>query len=376
VSWRVPVASPDLGADEVAAVRAVVERGWVTQGPEVQGLEQGFARLVGVRHAVATSSGTGALHTALIALDVGRGDEVVTTPLSCIASANPILFQGARPVFADVEPDTYNLDPVRVEKVLTPRTKAILPVHLFGHPADVDPLLELAASRGIPVIEDCSQATGATYRGAPVGCRGRVGVFSLYANKIVTAAEGGIAVTDDDELAARMRAIRNFGQRPGEHFVHAYLGANYKLSDLHAAIGRAQLAKIGGYVDARRRTAAALAAALAGLAGSIERLPVERPWARAVPFAFHVLFRSVAAKVRAEAALREASVETRPFFSLIPAEAPYRALGYEPLDTPVAADIHPRGLYVSASPDLTEADIALIASVLSAVAREPGAGGL
>ena len=179
----------------------MVESGWITQGPKVRELEAGFARLCGTAHAVATNTGTAALHVALLALEIGADDEVITTPLSCIASANPILFQGARPVFADVDPETYNLDLAEMSRRVTPRTKAILPVHLFGHPVDMDPLMDLARLHGLVVIEDASQATGALYKGQPVGGLGHVGCFSLYANKIVTSGEGGMAVTRDEALA-------------------------------------------------------------------------------------------------------------------------------------------------------------------------------
>jgi perosamine synthetase len=369
MTWRIPVARPDIGPDEIQAVNAVMESGWITQGAKVRELEAAFTRLCGTDHAVATNTGTAALHVALLGLDVGVEDEVITTPLSCIASANPILFQGARPVFADVDPETYNLDLTQVAKRITSRTRAILPVHLFGHPVDVDPLLELALSAGLPVIEDASQATGASYKGRRVGGFGRVGCFSLYANKIITSGEGGMLVTNDEALALRMRAIRNFGQIPGQHFRHAFLGGNYKMTDVCAAIGCAQVGKIDAYIAGRRRQVAALNAALGGLDDFIERLPTERSWASAAPFGYHMLFRTAGIRQRAEDALHAAGIETRPFFSLITAEEPYRSIGFDPADTPVAADLVARGLYVSASPDLTEEDRAHIAETLRAVAR-------
>jgi perosamine synthetase len=338
----------------------------------VRELEAAFARLCGTAHAVATNTGTAAVHVALLGLGVGPDDEVITTPLSCIASANPILFQGARPVFADVDRETYTLDAADVEKRITPRTRAILAVHLFGHPADMASLCEVARAHRLAVIEDASQATGAEYRGRRVGAFGDVGCFSLYANKIVTSAEGGMLVTDDAELAERMRAIRNFGQRPGEHFRHAFLGGNYKMTDVCAAIGCVQMTKLDDYLARRRASVAALSAALAGLDGLLERLPRERPWARSAHFAYSLLFRSAALRGRAEAALHAASIETRPFFSLITAEAPYDALGFDPADTPVAADLVARGLYVSSAPDLDDADRAHIAETLRAVARAAG----
>ena len=375
MGWRVPVARPDLGPAEQEAVQAVIRSGWVTQGARVRELETAFARLCDVDHAVATSTGTAALHVALLALGIGAGDEVITTPLSCIASANPILFAGARPVFADVDPETYAIDPADVERRITTRTRALLPVHLFGHPVDLDALLAIARARRLVVIEDACQATGARYKGRRVGGLADVGCFSLYANKIVTSAEGGMLVTRDPELAARMAAVRNFGQRPGEHFVHAFLGGNYKMSDLHAAIGCAQLPKLDGYIERRRKNVAELNAALRGLGAMIERLPAERAWARAVYFGYHMLFRSAALKRKAEAALHAAGVETRPFFSLIPAEEPYRSSGYAPGDTPVAADLIARGLYVSNSPDLTVEDRGVIVDALRALASAEGLGG-
>jgi perosamine synthetase len=372
MAWRIPVARPDIGDVELEAVRAVVERQWLTQGPEVRAFEASFARFCGVEHAVATNTGTAALHVALLALEIGPGDEVITTPLSCIASANPILFQGARPVFADVDRDTYNLDPGDVEKRITPRTKAILPVHLFGHPADMDPLLEVAGRHGLVVIEDASQATGAEYRGRRVGSFGDVASFSLYANKIVTAGEGGVVTTQDQRLAERMVAIRNFGQPPGKHFLHPFLGGNYKMSDLHAAIGRVQLERAERYVEQRRRNVVELNRLLAPLHLLIERLPSERRGSRAAPFSYHMLFRTAALRVAADAALHAAGIETRPFFSLINDQPPYRALGYDPANTPVAADVFSRGLYISNSPDLTDDDRALIVETLTGVAQAPG----
>jgi perosamine synthetase len=372
LGWRVPVARPDIGPAELEAVQQVVASGWITQGPKVSELEAGFARLCDTRHAVATNTGTAALHVALLALEIGPGDEVITTPLSCIASANPVLARGARAVFADVDPRTYNIEAAEVEQRITSRTRAILAVHLFGHPVDLDPLLQLASRHGLAVVEDASQATGADYKGRRVGGFGRVGCFSLYANKIVTSGEGGMIVTDDTELAERMRAIRNFGQIPGQHFVHAYLGDNYKMTDLSAAIGCVQLTKINVYLEQRRRNVAALNAALGGLDRLIERLPFELPYARAAHFGYHMLFRTPTLRDRVEKALHAAGVETRPFFSLITDQAPYRACGFDPADTPVAADLVSRGLYVSNAPDLTAEDRALVVETLRTVARTEG----
>ena len=353
MAWRVPVASPELGEAEAEAVLAVMRSGWVTQGARVRDLEAAFARFCDVRAAVATSTGTAALHVALLALGVGPGDEVVTTPLSCIASANAILFAGARPVFADVDPGTLNSEAAQIEKRLT--------------------VLALAGRHGLPVIEDASQAAGAEYRGRRVGGLAAVGTFSLYANKLVTSGEGGMATTNEEALAARMASIRNFGQAPGQPFVHTLLGGNYKMTDLHAAVGVTQLARAEDFLARRRANVAELNARLTGLEDAITRLPVDRPWARSAPFAYWVLFRTPELRARAERLLQAAGVETRPFFSLIPAQAPYRALGFDPAATPAAADVFARGLYVSNSPGLEAGDKDLIVDTLRRAAQG-GAG--
>jgi perosamine synthetase len=368
-SWRVPVAQPEFGEEEARAVLEVMRSGWVTQGDVVRAFEAEFARFCSARFAVATNTGTAALHTALLALDVGSGDEVVTTPLSCIASANPILFCGARPVFADVDPVTFNISTREVERRITPRTRAIVAVHLFGHPLDVDPLRALAHARGIALVEDASQATGAEYRGRRVGALATVGTFSLYANKIVTSAEGGVATTDDEALAQRMASVRNFGQAPGKPFVHPLLGGNAKMTNLHAAVGRAQLPKADEFLARRRANVTELNARLAGLDSAIAALPSEQPWARSAWFAYWMLFRTAELRARADERLHAAGVETRPFFSLINDQPPYRALGYDPADTPIAADVFARGLYVSNAPSLGKEEKDLIVATIEGLAR-------
>jgi perosamine synthetase len=368
MAWRVPVARPEFDEAEAGAVLEVMRSGWVTQGDVVRAFEAEFASYCGARFAIATNTGTGALHTVLLTLGVAPGDEVITTPLSCIASANPILFCGARPVFADVEPETFNLSAREVDKRLTARTRAIVAVHLFGHPVDVDPLRELADARGVALVEDASQATGAEYRGRRVGALATVGTFSLYANKIITSAEGGVATTDDEGLARGMASVRNFGQAPGEPFVHPWLGGNYKMTNLHAAVGRAQLPKAAGFLARRRANVAELNARLGALDQLIAALPTERPWARSAWFAYWILFRTADLRARAQRRLHEAGVETRPFFSLINEQPPYRALGYDAADTPVAADAFARGLYVSNAPSLTPEDKDLIVTTLEGLA--------
>lgn len=237
----IPIAKPLIGEEEKAAVIAVLESGMLAQGPKVAEFEAAFAATVGVRHAIATSSGTTALHLALLAHGIGPGDEVITSPFTFISSANTILFAGAKPVFADIDPASYNVDPMRMEAKITHRTKALMPVHLFGNPCEMDIMMNMATRHGLVVIEDAAQAHGATFKGQPVGSFG-TGCFSFYPTKNVTTGEGGIITTNDEPIAERCRLLRNHGMKRRYH--HDALGYNFRLTDIQAAIGLAQLGKL------------------------------------------------------------------------------------------------------------------------------------
>jgi dTDP-4-amino-4,6-dideoxygalactose transaminase len=240
----------------------------------VKAFGEAFAAYCGVRHAVATSSGTTALHTALLAHGIGPGDEVITTPFSFIATANAILHAGARPVFVDIEPDTLNLDPERIERAITPRTRALLPAHLYGHPADMPAIVEIARKHGLVVIEDAAQAHGAACDGKKVGTWG-TGCFSFYPTKNMTTAEGGLITTDDAEIADRARTIRNHGQRA--RYEHHILGYNYRMTDLHAALGLVQVEHLEAWNRQRIENARYMSQHLEGVV-----VPIERPGCRHV----------------------------------------------------------------------------------------------
>ena len=259
----IPIAKPLIGDEEKQAVLQVLESGMLAQGPVVEAFERAFADLCGVDHAIATSSGTTALHVALLVHGIGPGDEVITTPFTFIATANAILYVGARPVFVDIDPVTFNLDPSLVEAAITPQTKAILPVHLFGLPADMGPILDIAERHGLSVIEDACQAHGATYDGKCVGSFG-TGSFSFYPTKNMTSAEGGMITTDDAALAVRCREVRQHGMR--QRYYHDILGYNFRMTDVHAAIGLAQLRKLKAFNQARQENAAYLSRYLRGVA--------------------------------------------------------------------------------------------------------------
>jgi dTDP-4-amino-4,6-dideoxygalactose transaminase len=251
----IPISKPYIGEAEKQAVLEVLESGMLVQGPRVAKLEEKFAAVCGVRHAIATSSGTTALHLALVAHGIGAGDEVITVSFSFMATVNCILYAGARPVFVDVEAETFNLNPDLIEAAITPRTRAILLVHLYGLPCDMGRIQAIADKHGLKVIEDACQAVGATYHDRPVGSFG-TGMFSLYATKNVMTGEGGMITTDDDALAERCRLLRQHGMK--RRYYHDFLGYNYRLSDLHAAIGVAQMDRLAGFTEKRRANAAFL----------------------------------------------------------------------------------------------------------------------
>lgn len=258
----ISIASPVIGEEEKRGVLEVLDSGMLAQGTKVAALEAAFAEYCGVQHAVATSSGTTALHVALLAHGIGEGDEVITSPFTFIASANSVLFTGARPVFVDIDPVTFTLDPDLVQAAITPRTKAIMPVHLFGLPADMDRIMALAEEHDLVVIEDACQAHGAEYNGRRAGGFG-TGCFSFYPTKNMTTGEGGMITTDNEAIAEESRVIRQHGMR--RRYYHDELGYNFRMTDIHAAIGLAQLGKLERFNDARVANARFLSEHLEGV---------------------------------------------------------------------------------------------------------------
>lgn len=364
---KIPLAEPDIGKDEIKAVIETMENGWVTQGKRVEELEEKFARFCGVRHAVAVSSGTAALHTALTAIGIKNRDEVITTPLSCIATTNSIRYLNAKPVFADINPISLNIEPAKITAKITEKTKAIVPVHLLGHPVDMDSVMDIAETHGLHVIEDAAQAAGAKYKGKRVGSIGHIGCFSFYVGKLITTVEGGIATTNDAELAEKMRALRNLGSNKRKKFHHFLLGYNYKMSDIHAAIGIIQLKKLDKYIKKKRENVAVLNEKLEDL--NIQ-LPTEEKYAFNVYYAYHLLLRTPRKKEKAARSLESQGVETRPLFSFIPAQPCYQEYRKSIRECPRAREIQKRGLYLSNSPKLTKHELEYLASAIRRAVSE------
>ncbi|MGP0070562.1 MAG: DegT/DnrJ/EryC1/StrS family aminotransferase [Bryobacteraceae bacterium] len=253
---RIPLSGPDITEADIEAVVNVLRTPRLSIGPKMEEFERSVADLVGVPHGIAVSSGTAGLHLCLRALGVGEGDEVIVPSFAFISVGNSILYQRATPVFVDIEPLTLNIDPGKLERGITPRTRAIIAVHTFGHPADMDPIMDVARRHGLPVIEDACEAIGARYRGRPVGGMGNFGVFGFYPNKPITTGEGGMVVTRDSQKADMIRALRNQGRMESDGWLgHHLLGYNYRLSEMNCALGVEQIKRIDGILDRREALA-------------------------------------------------------------------------------------------------------------------------
>ncbi len=265
---QIELSAPYIDEREEELVLEVLRSGWLSLGPVLTQFERMFAERLGVEHAAAVSSGTAGLHLAVKLAGIEAGDEVITTPFSFVASTNCFLYEGATPVFVDVDPQTLNMDPELVEAAITPRTKAIVAVDMFGYPCELDPLLEIAERHGLAFVEDSCEALGAGYRGRPVGSGGHLAVFAFYPNKQMTTGEGGIVVTDSEEEWKLLKSLSNQGRaEDGAWLDHVRLGYNYRLDDVGAALGVAQLEKLDHVLELRAQVAARYAELLAGIDG-------------------------------------------------------------------------------------------------------------
>ncbi|PDW04763.1 DegT/DnrJ/EryC1/StrS family aminotransferase [Candidatus Viridilinea mediisalina] len=354
---NIPLSRPLIGREEEDAVLEVLRSGMLAQGPRVAALEAAFAEVCAVPHAVAVSNGTAALFLALLAHGIGPGDEVITTPFSFIATGNSVLMTGARPVFVDIEPVTFNLAVEQIEAAINERTRAIMPVHLYGHPAEMDAMLALAERHGLAVIEDAAQAVGAIYHGRPTGSFGTA-CFSLYATKNIMAGEGGIITTNDPAIAERLRLLRNHGSRV--RYYHDLLGYNLRMTDLQAAIGLTQLAKLEDFTTRRMANAAFLNA-------QIKHPLLTTPTSStAVRHVFHQYTLRISGNRDAAAhQLSDAGIGNAIFYPvLIPNQPFYRDMGYN-VRLPVAEQITQEVLSLPVHPGLHEADLERIAAAVN-----------
>ena len=362
----IPIAKPLLGREELEAIREVIESGVLVQGEKIRLFEKEFANYIGVKHAVAVSNGTAALDTALKALKVGPGDEVVTPAFSFVASSNCILYQGAKPVFVDINARTFNIDPSEVLNKITAKTKAIICAHLFGQPADMKELKETAEDHKIVLVEDAAQAHGAEYRGQKVGGIGTIGCFSFYATKNMTTGEGGMITTNDSELARRARLLRDHGQT--EKYHHVILGYNYRMPEVCAAIGLVQLRKLDGFNKKRRENAEILTKGIQKISGLIP--PQVNEEVKHVFYQYVVRVEDDFPIERNNLAehLEKMGVGVAVHYPIPIYRQPlYRELGYEKTTCPRAEDACKRVLSLPVHPAVTEENIAYIIGILEKV---------
>lgn len=353
----ISLSKPSIGEQEKAGVLAVLDSGGLAEGPQVAALEEGFAALCGVRHAVATSSGTTALHLALLANGIGPGDEVITPSFTFVATVNSVLMAGAIPVFADVDPITFTLDPAAVESAVTSRTRAILAVHLYGQVCRMDALTRLADRYGVLLLEDACQAVGATYRGRVAGSFGTA-AFSLYATKNLAAGEGGMLTTNSEGVAERARLLRAHGRRGRHEYVD--FGFNYRMTDLHAAIALPQLKRLEDLNGARALNAAFLNERLATV-----QVPADSCEGRHVWHQYTVRLRSRAERDVAAARLADVGIETGVFYPVPAHRQPHLALYAKDTHLPVTEQLASTVLSLPVHPHLTGDDLQHIVNAVN-----------
>lgn len=357
----IPVNVPLLGDRERDYLARCIETGWISsEGPFVKEFEEKFSTHVGRQHGIAVSSGTAALDCAMAALDLGPGDEVILPSLTIISCATAIVRTGATPVTVDSLPDVWNMNPDEVAAKITPRTKAILVVHLYGLPVDVDPILDLAERHGLAVVEDAAEAIGQTHRMRQCGSFGDLSVVSFYPNKHITTGEGGMIMTNCSDLAAKCRSLRNLCFGTGkQRFVHEQLGWNYRMTNMQAALGLAQMESLGDHLKMKRRMGATYNAALAGVPGLT--LPVaETSYAQNLYWVYGIIVEDESALDADELtdALAARGVGTRPFFWPIHEQPVFRQMNlFSGVSHPVAEKLSRRGFYLPSGLALTKDQI-------------------
>lgn len=361
----IPVNTPLLDGNERKYLLDCIDTGWISsEGPYITRFEEAFAARVGRKWAIAVSNGSVALDAAVVALRLGPGDEVILPAFTIISCAAAIVRAGATPVVVDADPVTWNMDVNQVESRITPRTKAIMVVHIYGLPVDMDPIFALAQKHGLKIIEDAAEMHGQTYRGRPCGSLGDISTFSFYPNKHLTTGEGGMIVTDDPHLADRCRSLRNLCFQPPRRFIHEELGWNLRMTNLQAALGVAQLERLDEFVGRKRRMGKRYTELLAGVPGI--QLPLNAtPYAENIYWVYGLVLGDEIPFDALEAMKRlgERKIGTRPFFYPMHQQPVFRKLGlFHGVSCPVAERIAERGFYLPSGLALTEPEIETVAA--------------
>ena len=368
----IPVCEPLLGNKELEYVADCLKTNWISSaGKYIAKFEQGFADYCNCKQGITTTSGTTALHLALAALKIGKGDEVILPAFTIASCVFSIIYTGAKPVLVDAEPETWNIDVAQIERKVTPKTKAIMPVHIYGHPCDMDPIMDIARKHRLHVIEDAAEAHGAEYKGKKTGSIGDVNCFSFYANKIITTGEGGMIVTNDDNIADRARRLKDQAFSKERRFLHTETGFNYRMTNIQAAIGLAQLENIERLVEARRKNAALYNKLLKGIPGVT--LPMEKKWAKNVYWMYSIVIEDEFGMSRDElmAFLKQKGVDTRTFFIPMHVQPAFRNMElFEGERYPVSEMLGERGLYLPSGSGLTAEQIQTVCEAV-VEARKP-----
>lgn len=366
----IPVNEPVISPEAKANVNQALDTGWLSSaGPLVRQFENDFSRFLGVKHAVTVNTGTAALHVALLACGIGPGDEVIVPAFTMAATWLAVIYTGATPVFVDAEADTYNLDPNLIEAKVTPRTRAIIPVHIYGHPCELDPIMAIAVKHGLKVIEDAAEAHGATYHNRLVGGIGDLGCFSFYANKLLTTGEGGMVVTNDDKLAGLARSFKDLCHSPHKRFIHDRIGYNYRMTNLQAAVGVGELIHLPEYVKQKNHMADLYTQGLKDIPGLI--LPKTADGVTNVYWMYAIRVSPEFGLSRDELRLQlaDSGVETRDFF-YAPTDQPVLSPYLQPQDHyPVTDSLSSTGLYLPSGLAITDTQIGTVVSAISTLRK-------
>jgi perosamine synthetase len=360
----IPVFEPVLTGNERKYVLDCLDKNWISAfGEYNERFESGFAEYCGLKYGISVTSGTAALHIAVAASGIKQGDEVIVPDFTMIAPALAVSYQRARPVFVDAEPKSWNIDPEKIEEKITERTKAIIPVHIYGHPCDMDPIMEIAEKHNLIVIEDAAEAAGALYKGKKTGSFGSINAFSFYTNKVITTGEGGMAVTNDEELAERAKSLRNFCFDKERRFVHSGIGFKYSLSNILAAVGVAQLEYIEETIKRKIDIAHTYNKFLSDVGGIT--LPYESKDVKNVYWMYGILVEDNfgISRDKIKQALYKKGIDTRFFFTGMHKQPPFKTPG----KFPVTESLERKGLYLPSSVNLTEEQIEFICTTLSAM---------
>jgi perosamine synthetase len=368
---KIPVSKPHLGAAEIEFVNKAMRENAVSGvfGEYIERFENEFAAFCDAKYAVSCSNGTTALHLALVAADIKAGDEVLVSTLTNMASFFAVLYIGAKPVPVDIDLETLTMDPADLARKINSRSRAIMVVHLFGHPTDMDPVNELARKHNLKVFEDCAEAHGATYKGKKVGSLSLASGFSFFANKVLTTGEGGMVTTDDPEVARKARSLKALAFGSSNKFMHTDIGYNYRMTNLQAAIGCGQMTVADKLVDRRREVAAFYGKALAKYAKHLV-LPIEKPWARSVYWMYHLVLRDHIAGKRAHimTALKQAGVETREGFIPYNLQEIFQQRGWTRAeDCPQANRVAYSSFYLPTGPDISQQELDYVVEQFSRV---------